>query len=602
MISTMVQFLIPLKMMALGLKRLELVKMVAWLMLAAMAALPLLSWAGPGELDRSFGSENTGFVDYPLFESFTNNVPVAIALDANRRIVIAGTCEYFFAIVCVGRQLANGARDTTFGTQGRAYGFYDIGGFSLAQTQTLATYADGRVVVGGYCGGVSCFFRFRENGQIDSGFRISTPSTRPYGPFVRAMMVDGTKLVVLSRCGSASESGTGCVYRYLDDGSLDGAPFDLVPTGLQINPSDAIARDGIGRYLVAGRCAVTGEVPLDVCIVRLRPDGSFDSSFGLTGVVRITPALPLVSNLPLSLAVDQRGRTLISSTCRKGVPDASAQDVFCLWRVNADGSIDLSFNSAGAVAASANQQARNRSVAVTVTSEGQIAVAGTCVDVVPSGIDSGVVEVNASAQYCFIALSDNGQFSSRFFGGAGQSAFQLTGSNNRHLSGGAIGMIDDGVGGLVVGGIGYPGVGYFTSSLQAVTMRLFAAQSRFDVDDDNLIDAATDGILVLRYLLGIRGTALVAGAVGIGAARITGDQVTAYFGAVDRAHPNCPLDIVGSPTGASATLDGMVLLRAMLGITGDAVTAGINFPPGTARATWTAIRNHLVDNCGMRLP
>ena len=162
-------------------------------------------------------------------------------------------------------------------------------------------------------------------------------------------------------------------------------------------------------------------------------------------------------------------------------------------------------------------------------------------------------------------------------------------------------MIDDGVGGLVVGGIGYPGVGYFTDSLQAVTMRLFAAQSRLDVDDDNVTTGATDGVLVLRYLLGIRGTALVAGAIGIRATRTTGDQVAEYLSAVDSAHPNCSINVVGAPAGPAATLDGIVLLRAMLGVTGGAVTAGINFPSGTARTTWATIRSYLVDNCGMQL-
>jgi len=41
----------------------------------------------------------------------------------------------------------------------------------------------------------------------------------------------------------------------------------------------------------------------------------------------------------------------------------------------------------------------------------------------------------------------------------------------------------------------------------------------FDIDGDGQIDSATDGLLVLRYLLGMRGAALVAGALGACASR-----------------------------------------------------------------------------------
>lgn len=584
-----------------NLAKMKIVELTRWLAVAVLMFASLWSWASPGDLDRSFGSEGTGFVDYTLFDAFTDHVPVALARDANGRIIVAGTCDYFFTILCVGRQLENGALDTTFGTQGRTYGFYNVSGFSVAQAQALATYDDGRIVVGGYCNGKSCFFRFQENGQIDSGFAVAVPSTGPNIPLVRALMVDGDKLVVLSRCGSQAGTATGCLNRYLESGAPDITALSLDGTGLQINPSEVIARDSVGRYLVGGRCAATGTVPVDVCIVRLFADGSYDLSFGVAGVSRITPSLPLVSDLPFSLAIDKQGRILTSGTCRRTLADSSTQDVFCVWRFNANGAIDVSFGSNGAVTIAANQQARNRASSIVVTSEGEVVVAGTCVDLVPSTIQSGVLEVNSSAQYCVAALSETGQNSTRFFGGSGRSVFQLTDSNARHLSGGAFGMTGDGRGHLIVAGIGYPGAGYLSSTLRTVVIRLFATQSRFDIDDDNSLLGGTDGVLVLRYLFGFRGAALVAGATGVGAKRIVGDHVAGYLNAVDSAHPNCSIDIAGAPGGPSATLDGLVLLRAMLGLTGDAVTSGIYFPPGTARTSWPDIRSHLVDHCGMLL-
>ena len=42
-----------------------------------------------------------------------------------------------------------------------------------------------------------------------------------------------------------------------------------------------------------------------------------------------------------------------------------------------------------------------------------------------------------------------------------------------------------------------------------------------DVDGNGSSDALTDGLLIIRYLFGIRGSALISGAIGPGATRTT---------------------------------------------------------------------------------
>ena len=49
-----------------------------------------------------------------------------------------------------------------------------------------------------------------------------------------------------------------------------------------------------------------------------------------------------------------------------------------------------------------------------------------------------------------------------------------------------------------------------------------------DIDGNSEFSPLTDGLLVIRYLLGQRGTALVTGAVGAGATR-DGAQIEAYL-------------------------------------------------------------------------
>lgn len=86
-----------------------------------------------------------------------------------------------------------------------------------------------------------------------------------------------------------------------------------------------------------------------------------------------------------------------------------------------------------------------------------------------------------------------------------------------------------------------------------------------NVDANQTIDSATDALLLTRYLLGLRGNALIAGALGLNATR-TGQALETYLASLD-------LDVDGDGQ-SLATTDGLLLIRAMLGLTGDALTHG----------------------------
>ena len=90
-----------------------------------------------------------------------------------------------------------------------------------------------------------------------------------------------------------------------------------------------------------------------------------------------------------------------------------------------------------------------------------------------------------------------------------------------------------------------------------------------NIDASPVVSAATDGVLVLRYLLGVRGTALTTGAVGAGAGR-NATQIESHLTSLLQAGS---LDADGD-TLARGTTDGLLILRALLGLNGSALTAG----------------------------
>lgn len=108
-----------------------------------------------------------------------------------------------------------------------------------------------------------------------------------------------------------------------------------------------------------------------------------------------------------------------------------------------------------------------------------------------------------------------------------------------------------------------------------------------DVDGDQTVDALTDGLILLRAMLGLTGPALVAGAIGPTAVRTSADQVQPFvhLAALD-------LDLDGSVVASS---DGVMLLRAMFGVRGNAVTSGAVI----GGRSWPDIRDYVNTECGV---
>jgi hypothetical protein len=139
------------------------------------------------------------------------------------------------------------------------------------------------------------------------------------------------------------------------------------------------------------------------------------------------------------------------------------------------------------------------------------------------------------------------------------------------------------------------------------------AQTPLNIDGSNTAtrhQASTDGLLVLRYLSGYRGNALTQGAVSPSATRNTSQIETHLSGLMPQ------LDVDNDGT-TSATSDGVMIVRRLLGLSGTALTAGakrvggsvsvsanatdraiasaidklMEGPPGSARGLWVWTTN-----------
>ena len=108
----------------------------------------------------------------------------------------------------------------------------------------------------------------------------------------------------------------------------------------------------------------------------------------------------------------------------------------------------------------------------------------------------------------------------------------------------------------------------------------------FDIDQSSSLTALTDGLLVIRHLFGFSGTTLTAQATDANGSRIVAADISAFL-----TNADTELDIDGD--GATTALtDGLLLIRYLFGFSGDALVNGA-VGTGATRTTATQIETYI---------
>ena len=132
----------------------------------------------------------------------------------------------------------------------------------------------------------------------------------------------------------------------------------------------------------------------------------------------------------------------------------------------------------------------------------------------------------------------------------------------------------------------YPGNGAYAPSNGSTTLTV---KSTLDVDDNGASLAESDGVLALRYLFGVSGSALTNGVTfGAGAQRTAPTAVNDYLIQVR------PLLDIDADTKVNPMTDGLLIVRYLLGLRGTALIQGAVAPaPGATRTSATDIEDYI---------
>jgi uncharacterized delta-60 repeat protein len=288
----------------------------------------LVRYDASGRLDPSFGG--TGIVVTNLGGDDRDGAN-AVVVQPDGKIVVGGHRGADAAVV---RYLPDGRLDSTFGRNGVVVS--DFGGEERAIALLLRP--DGRLVVVGLKPDGLILSRYFRDGRLDPGFgRGGIVSTRTPGIEWRTATPgrDGTIVVAGARIVTGEAQGMAlAVARYRADGRPDrtfaGDGLTVTRTFRHWAGATHVAVRPDGR-IVLGTHGHAGANLAGFALVRLRKNGSLDSTFGTRGIA--------VSNVGYgvhALSLDRRGRIVAAGRTM------SLQD-FVVARFLPDGRRDRSF-------------------------------------------------------------------------------------------------------------------------------------------------------------------------------------------------------------------------------------------------------------------
>lgn len=344
--------------------------MVVLLLAAAGVTVPAPARAQSGTVDPTFGVG--GIVVAPVGSG--DDFGYAAALQADDRIVVAGTCAAPNDDFCLARFNLDGTLDTTLNGTGKLT--------TAIRSEIDRAFAvaiqpsDQRIVLAGFSRESAnddfALARLNADGSPDTAFdgdgKVTT-AVGSLGDQALAVAVQGDGRIVAAGYSLARNRNLALV-RYEGDGSLDtsfgGDGKVAVGIGTGNDEAYGVAVQGDGKIVVAGYAANGSHQ--DMLVARFTAAGALDASFGGgTGFTRIT--FGTGSEYGQALAIQSDGKILVAGYARIGMVFE-----FAIARVDQSGALDPTFGTGGKVLTPIGSRAQAR--AIDLANGGRFMVAG----------------------------------------------------------------------------------------------------------------------------------------------------------------------------------------------------------------------------------
>jgi uncharacterized delta-60 repeat protein len=288
-----------------------------------------------GTIDNAYA--NNGYKQISFGSAYDELLGSAQQKDG--KIILCGASSNNGIGMAIARLDTNGTLDNTFGASGK---YFDIlQGESYAYCTAIQNNGQivlaGSTKIGGFTGfRKEALIRLNANGTLDNTFGnngvvindIDTSKTDE----ARSLAIDSNQNILI---GSGGNSGKAILTKIKPNGLLDstfgnGGNLQLI-TSSAFNGIYELVIQSDGKYIFV--LAESNEY-----LIRLNPNGTFDSTFNGNGKVLLDTATNS------RIAVQPNGKIIVVSTKYTFSPFAANRE---LRRLNADGSLDISFGING---------------------------------------------------------------------------------------------------------------------------------------------------------------------------------------------------------------------------------------------------------------
>jgi uncharacterized delta-60 repeat protein len=298
--------------------------------------------AAAGDLDLAFGTNGK------VLTSFYGDGAASVVLQSDGKIVVAGDSnngnDSDFAVA---RYNSDGTLDTSFSADGEV--ITDFGGEDYGTS--VAIQSDGKIVVAGYgsSGGPEDFaiVRYNTDGSLDTSFDTDGKLLIDFGRYENgkalAIQTDGKIVLAGNSVAGGGLAANINLVRLNTNGSLDTTFDSDGKVTTDIGPNDdalSIAIQSDGKIIIGGGSDASGS--LETTLIRYNSNGSLDTTFNSDGIALINFAISNDAAYSVAIQSDEK---IIAA----GYADLGGQVVFALLRLNANGSLDTTFDTDGKV-------------------------------------------------------------------------------------------------------------------------------------------------------------------------------------------------------------------------------------------------------------
>jgi uncharacterized delta-60 repeat protein len=334
-----------------------------------------------------------------------------IAIQPDGKILVGGyrnNSGVIFKYFVIYRLNTNGSLDTTFDVDGSTQTTFYFQ--KNSEISDMKLQADGKIVAVGYTEYASnqtddiAIARFNTDGSLDTTFDGDGKLTSTINSYdyLQAVVIQPDGKIVVVGDVSAGFSRSYFVARYNTDGTPD-TTFDgdgkitpdvsgnSVLSGFGVGLLEDVVLQPDGKIILAGYGDFNTDI--DGVMFRLNADGSIDTSFDTDGKLRLTQFGQTLADRAYSLALQSDGKIIVAGLSLKLVGFSMDSD-FSLYKLNADGSLDTTFDGDGKVNTDFTPNRYDEAYVVCLQADGKILVAGDTTDPVTNNYVLGVARYN----------------------------------------------------------------------------------------------------------------------------------------------------------------------------------------------------------------